>query len=202
MGFKIAPLAADINSHPIAIQGENGNWAVGAMSYFAEYVYDKAEFAPVTNEMRANEYTAKRTWVVSKNDKKFYVDPKGYLIEFVGNSKNVQFIVKDFNSGRHSLMHLFTKDGKYGILSKEMVKGETKTYTTSPVQTLKSEAFDVKTGTWKKTYSNVSQQVTKTTSDKIIQNVHRDACTVCHGKGKTNYTIKWDGKVYVMTKQQ
>ena len=91
-------------------------------------------------------------------------------------------------------------DGHIYLETREVVKGETKTYTTSPVQTLRSEAFDVKTGTWTKTYSNISEQVTKLAQDKVVQQVQKVKCESCQGKGRTPYLGKWDGKKYSMAK--
>lgn len=435
VGFKYAPISSGIKSHPIAIQGENGKWAVGSLVsgyfHFSGYEFDNVDFEPVSKDVRSNEHTEKGTWIVTKSNKKFYIDAKGNVTEWIGNAKNAQAIVKDFHYGTYKLMNLFSKEGKYGILSREVVlpaaydsieapqqvydgyhgiafarlnnvyglfdlrseklvpvpikvtsyksffgdvflksaegkwyifdgikltldstaydymfdnvpgrvllmngtrsmsyfgekkesvvkgagpgvvmpsanesysyvlsnglihyvdnktglqgmkyadgrifvhpsfsrvapsaytktevfnnpnskpeewlyeftresvvvigsvdiqthtidghslcgkcsgygytynetravvKGETKTYTTSPVQQLRSESFDVKTGTWTKTYSNVSEQVTTTTPDKVVQNVERVDCAQCSGKGRTNYIIKWDGKNYAMSK--
>lgn len=128
--------------------------------------------------------------------------PEDWLYEFTKDSVLVIGSVdaKTHNITGHSLC---TKCSGYGYTyreTRELVKGETTTYTTSPVQQLKSESFDVKTGTWTKTYSSVSQQVTKTSPDKVLETIDRLECKLCRGKGKTNYVIKWDGKNYVMVK--
>ena len=123
--FKFATVSIENKLHPLALLGENGKWAAGAWDsrYFSDsrYEYDSVSFEPVINEVRADHHTKNGTWIVFKNGKKFYLNKEGEKTEWIGDAKNVRYIVKGFNNGKYDVVNLFSKAGKYGILSTEVV---------------------------------------------------------------------------------
>ena len=53
--------------------------------------------------------------------------------------------------------------------TRQVVRGERHTYTTTPVQTLRSEKFNARTGAWKKTYDMQSKEVTVKSADTVVE---------------------------------
>lgn len=84
--------------------------------------------------------------------------------------------------------------------SRYIVRGESQTYTTTPVQTLRSEKFNAKTGTWEKTYDLQTKEVTVKAADRVVEDSERITCTICNGKGRFNQSMKWNGSAYIFVK--